>query len=183
MPQRRASPQRIFKITASTDIGREETSIISSPTGQDRHLPTMADCGRLAARQFLTAMLSAACLAALGCSPNTEQRADQERNASEVRNSIQRNDFGGAPSRVETARGDREPCDRILRTSVSSSALSTVGYCIKGRILEIEFVHGSVYRYYGVPPSVYHGLMNASSHGQYFNNSIRPAGYRYERVG
>ncbi|MFH1919785.1 MAG: KTSC domain-containing protein [Planctomycetota bacterium] len=48
--------------------------------------------------------------------------------------------------------------------------------------LEIEFTNGAVYRYFDVPPEVYHGLMAAESHGRYFHQHVRSAGYRYERM-
>ena len=70
----------------------------------------------------------------------------------------------------------------IERQSVVSSALASVGYDEAKQILEIEFVNGSVYRYYGVPPGEYRDLMTAASHGQYFNSHIKQGGYRFERV-
>jgi hypothetical protein len=48
-------------------------------------------------------------------------------------------------------------------------------------VLEIEFQNGHIYQYYGVPPKVYEELMNASSHGKYFNAHIRNA-YLYRKV-
>ena len=59
------------------------------------------------------------------------------------------------------------------RTPVSSSNLSSVGYDPASKILEIEFHSGRVYQYFNVPESVYHGLMNASSKGGYFNQHIK----------
>jgi hypothetical protein len=65
---------------------------------------------------------------------------------------------------------------------VSSSALRAVGYDDSQEILEIQFHNGAVYRYYGVPVAVHRGLMEADSHGRYFQQHIRGAGYRYERI-
>jgi hypothetical protein len=70
----------------------------------------------------------------------------------------------------------------IRRKPVQSSALRSVGYQDNKGVLEVEFVNGAVYRYYGVPVSTYHGLMSAASHGRYFNQYIKRAGYRYVRV-
>jgi hypothetical protein len=58
------------------------------------------------------------------------------------------------------------------RIFVSSSAIVSVGYR-SPNILEIEFPSRAVYRYYGVPQGVYDGLMNAGSHGTYFNDYIK----------
>lgn len=68
------------------------------------------------------------------------------------------------------------------RQAVDSSNLASVGYDAENQILEIEFNHGGVYQYYNVPKSIYGGLMNASSHGQYFDRKIEKAGYRYSKV-
>ncbi len=65
------------------------------------------------------------------------------------------------------------------RIPVSSTAMRSVGYSESQQVLEIEFRNGSVYRYLGVPPDIYRGLMAADSHGRYFNRMILPA-YRVE---
>lgn len=70
---------------------------------------------------------------------------------------------------------------KMKRQAVDSSNLASVGY--DPQTLEIEFKHGGIYQYYNVPKSVYDGLMNASSHGQYFDRNIKKAGYRYSKVG
>jgi hypothetical protein len=70
----------------------------------------------------------------------------------------------------------------IQRVPVSSSALRSVGYDVGAQVLEIEFHDGAVYRYYGVPADIHRGLMGADSHGRYFQQYIRGAGYRYERI-
>lgn len=68
------------------------------------------------------------------------------------------------------------------RTSVTSSNLASVGYDSTTQTLEIKFLHGSVYQYLNVPLSVYQGLMAASSHGSYFDQNIKKAGYSYQKV-
>ena len=70
----------------------------------------------------------------------------------------------------------------IERTSVRSSVLRSVGYDQEQRVLEIEFTNGAVYQYFDVPAEVYRGLMAAESHGRYFNQHVRSAGYRYQRM-
>lgn len=69
----------------------------------------------------------------------------------------------------------------MQRESVSSSNLSSIGYDSDNEILEIEFNHGGVYQYFGVPESEYDALMNASSHGKYFSANIRND-YEYEKI-
>jgi len=59
------------------------------------------------------------------------------------------------------------------RKAVESSNLASVGYDEHEEILEIEFQHGGVYQYFDVPKKVYEELMNADSHGIYFNVNIR----------
>ena len=68
------------------------------------------------------------------------------------------------------------------REPVSSSNLASVGYDKMTGILEIEFLHGGIYQYSSVPPSVYKGLMSAASHGSYFAQNVKKAGYPYERI-
>ncbi|MEA2583693.1 MAG: hypothetical protein QOF33_1778 [Thermomicrobiales bacterium] len=68
------------------------------------------------------------------------------------------------------------------RTFVNSSNLLSVGYDPNQRILEVAFKNGRVYHYFGVPQSVYEGLMNASSHGKYLNDFIKPF-YSYQNAG
>lgn len=68
------------------------------------------------------------------------------------------------------------------RISVSSSHLLSVGYDPKTQTLEIQFTDYSVYQYFGVPQSIYNGLMGASSHGSYFDARIKKGGYSYRRI-
>jgi hypothetical protein len=61
----------------------------------------------------------------------------------------------------------------MLRSVVSSSSLTSVGYDGGARLLEIEFRHGGVYRYQEVPRAVFAELMRSPSKGRYFNERIR----------
>lgn len=63
---------------------------------------------------------------------------------------------------------------------VSSSNLSSVGY--ENGTLYIAFHSGGLYSYAGVPESIYHGLLNASSKGKYFHAYIKGV-YPYQRIG
>lgn len=68
------------------------------------------------------------------------------------------------------------------RENVSSSNLASVGYDAENKILEIEFLNGGIYQYFNVPDTTYKGLMNASSHGQYFDKNVKKANYRYKKI-
>ena len=61
----------------------------------------------------------------------------------------------------------------MQRQPVVSSNLWSVGYDREALVLEIEFQGGRVYRYFGVPESVYAGLMGAGSKGTYFSTFIK----------
>ncbi|MDR0182240.1 KTSC domain-containing protein [Lysobacter arvi] len=60
--------------------------------------------------------------------------------------------------------------------------MRSVGYDADVRVLEIEFVSGDVYQYFDVPPHLHAGLMGATSHGQFFAEHLRNAGFDYEQV-
>ncbi|MCJ2376923.1 KTSC domain-containing protein [Vibrio sp. ZSDZ34] len=57
--------------------------------------------------------------------------------------------------------------------SVSSSAINSVGYSSISQLLDVQFADDSVYRYEGVPETVWDGFISASSKGKYFNISIK----------
>lgn len=59
------------------------------------------------------------------------------------------------------------------RELVRSSNLKSIGYDDSNQILEIEFHHGGVYRYFGVSENVYDELMSAHSKGSYFSSNIK----------
>lgn len=59
------------------------------------------------------------------------------------------------------------------RTSVSSSNIQSIGYHADSSTLEIEFIKGSVYQYFGVPQGEHEALMHSDSKGKYFNANIK----------
>jgi hypothetical protein len=59
----------------------------------------------------------------------------------------------------------------MYRQPVNSSNIRSIGY--ENGTLEVEFNTGSIYQYTNVPPSLYSGLMSASSHGKYFASYIK----------
>lgn len=68
------------------------------------------------------------------------------------------------------------------RIPVSSSNLASAGYDSSSSTLEIEFLNGGIYQYFGVPEYVYNELLNADSKGQYFDRNVKKAGYPYSKV-
>jgi KTSC domain len=56
---------------------------------------------------------------------------------------------------------------------LTSSNLRRCAYDIETETLHLQFQSGKVYDYEGVPVSVYNGLLEASSAGQYFNSEIK----------
>jgi hypothetical protein len=64
---------------------------------------------------------------------------------------------------------------------VRSRDLALIGYDNVTSILEVVFRAGGVYRYQGVPESVYHGLMAAPSHGIFFQRHIKTQ-YSFAKV-
>ena len=67
------------------------------------------------------------------------------------------------------------------RHSVASSNIAAIGYDSASETLEIEFLNGSVYQYYGVPQNIYDQMMAASSKGKFLNAYIKNA-YPYSRI-
>ncbi len=70
----------------------------------------------------------------------------------------------------------------MYRRVVASSNLLSVGYDSSTNVLEVEFCHGGVYQYAAVPRGVYEGLMNAESHGKFFDLHVKKAGYVATRI-
>jgi len=68
----------------------------------------------------------------------------------------------------------------FLRTPVESSLLTAVTYSTD-QTLQLEFRSGAVYRYFAVPPTVFHALIAAESKGAYFNRNVRSR-FRYQRL-
>ena len=61
----------------------------------------------------------------------------------------------------------------MRRTQVESSAIESVGYDPDTAVLEVEFTSGELYRYFAVPRSVHHELLEAESPGHYFGEHVR----------
>lgn len=61
----------------------------------------------------------------------------------------------------------------IVRISVDSTSLASVGYLHDQGILEAEFRNGETYRFFLVPPAVWDELLIAQSKGGFFNTRIK----------
>jgi len=70
----------------------------------------------------------------------------------------------------------------MKRIPLSSSNLAAVGYDPQTKTLEVEFKNGSIYQYNQVSERIYAELMNADSHGRYFNANVKNAGYAFKRI-
>lgn len=86
--------------------------------------------------------------------------------------------IAGALGRLATSRAGRRAAllgeaEGEQSQSLNSSAILRAGYSMNDQTLSITFVRNRTYTYYGVPPSVYLGLVNAPSAGRYFNFNIR----------
>jgi len=68
------------------------------------------------------------------------------------------------------------------RYLVASSNITSIGYDETTQTLEVEFLNGTLYQYYNVPPNMYEQLMQAGSKGRFVNTYIKNA-YPYSRVG
>ena len=68
------------------------------------------------------------------------------------------------------------------RLPVQSTAIRSIGYDAETGSLDIEFHHGRVYRYRGVPEFLHQGLMLAKSKGLFFNIRIADR-YPLEQIG
>ncbi|MCM1564797.1 MAG: KTSC domain-containing protein [Dehalobacter sp.] len=64
---------------------------------------------------------------------------------------------------------------------VVSSNLSAVAYEPSTQTLYIRFRSSGSYAYFNVPESIYRGLMNAPSHGEYHAAHIKNH-YRYRKL-
>lgn len=68
------------------------------------------------------------------------------------------------------------------RIPVTSTTMTSLGYDLETRTLEIEFAGGDVYQYFDVPNEIYQELLSAESKGRYFNLVFRPHGFEYRQL-
>lgn len=67
------------------------------------------------------------------------------------------------------------------RERVDSKLLKSVGYDPTGKVLEVEFQSGKVYRYFNVEPERYETMIHEKSMGSYFLAKIKGE-YDYRKV-
>ncbi len=67
------------------------------------------------------------------------------------------------------------------RQIVASSNIRSIGYEAASMILEVEFLTGAIYHYFGVSEQVYVQLMAANSHGTFLAQYIKGT-YNYARI-
>jgi hypothetical protein len=70
----------------------------------------------------------------------------------------------------------------VGRTPVTSSTIAAIGYDPAHETLEVEFLDGSIYHYFGVPEILYRGLMAATSHGSYLDAHVKKGGFKYKKI-
>lgn len=70
----------------------------------------------------------------------------------------------------------------MIRDSVASTNIASIGYDPDSETLEVEFSNGSIYQYFNVPAGLNEQLVAAGSKGQFLNTYIRNA-YPFSRVG
>ncbi len=68
------------------------------------------------------------------------------------------------------------------RHPASSSSIRAIGYDVQTQTLEVEFLTGWVYQYYGVPEHICRHMMQASSKGNFLYYQIQNR-FPYSRVG
>ena len=72
----------------------------------------------------------------------------------------------------------------MVRQSVDSSMITSIGYDVSASILEVEFKNGVVWAYPGFPEFLWYEFEAAESKGKFFHQNINkqftPTGYRIE---
>lgn len=71
---------------------------------------------------------------------------------------------------------------QIERTRfLDSTAVRAISYDARRHALDVAFVSGGAYRYFGVPEEVFDRFRNAESAGRFMHEEILDQ-YRYERL-
>ncbi|MFA6195439.1 MAG: KTSC domain-containing protein [Sulfurimonas sp.] len=65
--------------------------------------------------------------------------------------------------------------------NVESSNVKAVGYKKDSSTLQVEFINGGTYQYFGVPEGVFVELLNSDSVGGYLASDIKGT-YKYSKV-
>ena len=70
----------------------------------------------------------------------------------------------------------------IEMVPVDSSNVAAIGYSDALRVLQVDFLSGSTYRYFDVPSQVFQGFLKASSKGRYLNEVVKSEGFQYAQI-
>ncbi len=70
----------------------------------------------------------------------------------------------------------------MRRTPINSGNVRSVGYDAESRILEVEFMDKTLYRYFGIPATLHAELLSSSAQGLYFEAHIKKSSYQCVRV-
>lgn len=68
----------------------------------------------------------------------------------------------------------------MTRNQVKSSYVESIGY--DGDIMEVAFKSGKVYRYIGIPASLYESVIGAESIGRAVKEQVVKGGFEAEQV-
>src|SRR5215210_567022 len=82
-----------------------------------------------------------------------------------------------AQAALNRAAASKDHAGRFKLDDRRSSVIERVDYDDDSSELDILFITKKKYRYFGVPPEIYHGFVDAPSKGEFFNAHIRD---RYE---
>lgn len=70
---------------------------------------------------------------------------------------------------------------KIIMIPVDSSNIQAIGYSFQERVLQVDFLSGSRYRYIAVEPEVFERFIHAPSIGRFLNREIKKV-YDYRQV-
>ena len=70
---------------------------------------------------------------------------------------------------------------QIKMLDVASSNIKAIGYSPLARVLQVDFLSGSRYRYLAVEPEIFERFIDAPSKGQFLNREIKRV-YQYCRI-
>ena len=70
---------------------------------------------------------------------------------------------------------------KISMIPVDSSNIKAIGYSSVARVLQVDFLSGSRYRYLAVEPQVFERFIDAPSKGRFLNREIKKV-YDYRQV-
>ena len=70
---------------------------------------------------------------------------------------------------------------QIKMLDVASSNIKAIGYSAFARVLQVDFLSGSRYRYLAVEPEIFKRFIDAQSKGQFLNREIKRV-YQYCRI-